>query len=138
MLRICMMMASCVLLPLAVSAQDKPQVKINEKDCRLLVEHHADAGVAYQPGVDVHGKAVAPADLNSNRQVQVPDQVYVDILIPLTVFRPGRRLGVASGLDVDAGSVTVDLKTGKASYNGQPLNQSESDELYTFCRGRKN
>jgi len=126
------------LLPTLVMAENTPQARISKKDCRLIIEHRPNADVAYKPGVGRDGKAVTPADLDSNRQVRVPDVVTMDILIPFRVFRPGRRVRGGAYLEGNVGSITVDLKTGRASYNGQPLNNAEQEELYRFCRQQKN
>lgn len=40
------------------------EVTHSHQMCLFLDQHTPRADVAYQPGVDVHGKAVVPADLN--------------------------------------------------------------------------
>ncbi|MBF0267636.1 MAG: hypothetical protein HQL44_03480 [Alphaproteobacteria bacterium] len=39
-------------------------VRISRQDCSRLIHHAPSADVAYKPGVDVKGRAVAPADLD--------------------------------------------------------------------------
>ena len=41
------------------------------------MRHEPAPDVAYQPGVDVHGRAVAPADLNGGSQIELPDVIYI-------------------------------------------------------------
>ena len=59
---------------------------INEgtrKFCRLLPAHAPDADVTYQPGVDVRGRAVVPADLNSANNPIVPEVVKIPLSVDL-------------------------------------------------------
>src|SRR5690606_26258815 len=58
-------------------------------ECRILPEHRPAPDVAYQPGVDVQGKPVVPADVN-----QVPfDAAGQTIVVPLTVDLAERLQG---------------------------------------------
>jgi hypothetical protein len=65
-------------------------------DCNRFVRHHPSADVEYKPGVDVRGKAVAPADLPGSRRIKLPDSYEFDIT--LQVFKR-LRLEVPVGLD---------------------------------------
>ena len=49
--------------PGGVAVAKDGTVVVSKAACDQVVEHVPDAGVAYTPGVDVNGKAVAPADL---------------------------------------------------------------------------
>src|SRR5277367_3400108 len=49
--------------PGGVAVSKDGTVVVSKVACAQVVEHVPDAGVAYTPGVDVNGKAVAPADL---------------------------------------------------------------------------
>src|SRR4051812_10791297 len=51
--------------------------------CRQLVQHVPADDVTYKPGVDVHGKAVVPADLGGGSNITMPDQVDIQIGIDL-------------------------------------------------------
>jgi len=65
-----------VLSPLAT------HVIISTQDCQRLVRHVPAPDVAYKPGVDVHGKTVAPADLaGSNTIYQLPDHIEFNYTI---------------------------------------------------------
>ncbi len=118
-----------LLMPLCVLAAEV-QVRIAEKDCRWLSTHIPTDDVAYRPGVDVKGKPVRSADLESTDRLVLPEQIELEILIPTRVFRPIR-------LEGKAGTISVDIKTGKVSYNDQVLNDPEKDRLAGFCRKQK-
>ncbi len=72
--------------------------------CKLRAQHVARADVAYQPGVDVNGNPVVPADVGSVSSI-VPDIVRIPLNIDLA-----QRLGaVPTGakLDADMGFVEI-------------------------------
>lgn len=106
------------LLPLAAPLADT--VVIEQGRCRLAPIHHPAPDVAYQPGVDVDGNPVAPADLGGGSAVTGPEEVSIRLLIPITEF-----LAVAPPFvdqsDVDAGEVRVNVRTGVITYRGQRL-----------------
>src|SRR3546814_3880697 len=57
----------------SVHAAPAGEVRIAPEDCRRLVQHRPDPDVAYTPGVDVRGNAVAPADQPGQSRVAAPD-----------------------------------------------------------------
>ncbi len=121
------------------AAAEEPYLTISERDCRLLTRHLPSADVAYQPGVDVRGKPVAPADLGANdpsgaKGVILPQAVVIPIEVDLF-----DRFGIPAGgvnFEADAfiGEVTVDLGTGEAYFNGQPLQSEAEAELAARCQ----
>ncbi|MDX2027954.1 MAG: hypothetical protein SFW62_04910 [Alphaproteobacteria bacterium] len=104
--------------------------------CRGLVKHVPDADVAYQPGVDVNGKPVAPADLPGSNTIQLPTTLTIPLTVSLakvlnlnTSQYPYNQLG--PGTEVQLGELTV---TGdKVMYNGQPLSAAQQDNLAVLC-----
>lgn len=109
-------------------------VQISEQDCRWLTKHVPAADVAYRPGVDVKGRAVVPADLNTYGSIAAPDQVYIGLDVPLRVFLEDggpRRLREA---EVNVGHVVVDLTTNQVFYNGRPLGDPDIAQLAVACR----
>ena len=139
-------LGTAVLVAGAAEAQ-APYVTITDADCKRLARHIPDADVTYQPGVDVRGKAVAPADLGANDPGGTPDIILPRaVLIPIEVDLFD-RFGIPPGganFDADAfiGEVTVDLATGEAYFNGQPLQSEAEAELAVRCqriiRNRRN
>ena len=54
---------------------------INRTDCRALATYRPSQGVDYQPGVDVNGHYVAPADLPGGSTYKLPETVEFDVRI---------------------------------------------------------
>ena len=54
---------------------------ISKQDCQAIATYHTPKGVNYQPGVDVNGNRVAPADVSGGFTYQLPDKVEFDIKI---------------------------------------------------------
>lgn len=105
------------------------EVEVSEKSCRQLVEHYPDSSVSadYQPGLDVRGKAVAPADLNSGAEIEPPDEVRFRL-----TFTPldDRRYAETSA---DLGELTV-KNNGRVYFQGMALQDEEAYELSRKCQ----
>ena len=120
-------------------------VYVTRSDCQQLVRHHPAPDVAYQPGTDVHGKYVAPADLpGSDAGKLVPDSLHFDVTVNPMAYA-GRAAGTAVGPQAgQAGKypntaaavahVDVDLASGETSLNGKPLNGPQEKALLEACR----
>lgn len=108
-------------------------VAVAEAECRLLARHMPAADVAYQPGVDVRGRRVVPADASPHGQIATPQQVALDVSIPLRalLFEPQRRLAEA---EVQVGRLAVDLASNELVFNGRPLTDPELAHLVAACR----
>ena len=121
-------MAAAVLLLGAVAAPASAEsvpVRVDRDACANVVAHVPDADVAYQPGVDVNGKPVAPADLPGSVQLELPDSFVITLELNLanSVFPvPGPK-----GLEpkVQLGLITV--VGDRVYYNGQPLDEFRRD-----------
>ena len=108
-------------------------VTLTREDCQRLTRYVPDPGVAYQPGVDVNGRAVAPADLGGAPALQIPETIQITIYIDLQ-----DRLGFPANdknFEADAllGVVTLG-PDGRAFFNGQPLQDEEQYELSRRCQ----
>lgn len=112
---------------------DGVTIRVTKADCRRLVKHAPAPDVAYQPGVDVHGDPVAPADLYDRPRIELPRTVTLPIEVELD-----RRFGLPDDDsfegDVRVGTVAVDLDTGRATFNGQPLTAEAEAELRAKCQ----
>lgn len=117
---------------LAVSTPIHAQttVQITESDCSRLVTHVAAADVNYRPGVDVNGNAVAPADLNPQPQIAVPEVISIPVTIDLAT-----DLGIDTPFLArpSVGEVQV-TRDGRVSFNGQPIGDSAQHELARRCQ----
>lgn len=113
-------------------------VTVSTEDCRRLVAHSSSAD--YKPGVDVHGKPVVPADLNSGTTIDLPS--VIEIPLTLDVIRrlqdrapagndilSGRR-----GLEGRAPLGTLTIKGNDAFWNGKPLQSQDEVLMAEACR----
>lgn len=119
----------------ALPAAATESIRISRADCSKLVRHVPDSSVAYQPGVDVRGRKVAPADLDGGFQVDPPDEFTFDIEIDLF-----DRFGIPVDPtrfqtdNLKVGRVTV--KNGRPYFNGKPLYDEEQERLAVLCQSR--
>ena len=121
----------CPVATLA-AATDQPDPAL----CNALVKHTPAPDVAYQPGVDVNGNPVAPADLPGSPQMQLPQKFDFPLTISLakalnlnTNQPPWNQLG--PGTEATLGTITVEGD--KVSFNGQPLSDTQQDNLAVLC-----
>lgn len=129
----------CVLAVLLLSpclANAAHEAAVDPALCRALIKHVPDADVAYQPGVDVHGNPVAPADLPGAPQMQLPDQIKIPLTLNLaktlnlnTSAYPYRQLG--TGTEAQLGTLTVEGD--HVLFNGQPISDAQQDKLSVLC-----
>lgn len=133
----CLLAASVALAqesPATPTAADKTApVAIDRDVCARVTEHRTDANVAYRPGVDVRGNAVAPADLGGGYDLGLPsaDELEVQIEIDLA-----DRLGLgAGGQYLGRGEVaTVGLDNGRVIVNGNVVAPQDEAALIAACR----
>ena len=108
------------------------RVAITRADCARLVAHVPGPDVAYEPGVDVYGREVAPADLGGPPRIELPETILIDIEIDLL-----QRFGIpanAALYDADAEAGEVLYKDGRFTFNGQPLQDQAQAELAARCQ----
>ena len=107
-------------------------LRISRTNCARLVAHQPAPDVAYQSGIDVRGRKVAPAETGEAGGLQLSG----DLLIPLEI-----RLFDRLGLDQPAAEArvvigTIELRAGRAYFNGRPLEDATAAELAAKCRAR--
>ncbi len=91
----------------------------------------ATAGVPsadYQPGVDVNGNAVAPADLPSTPSTPSVDNFPIEIDQHLA-----HRFNLPPGANAKAVLGYVTVHGNQAYFNGQPLNADQTSALAEAC-----
>lgn len=90
---------------------------------------HKTPSVAYQPGVDVHGKSVAPADINA------PSLLPSRVTFPVSVdMAKAFNIPAPEGMKPEAGMGMIDAYTdGRIMYNGKDL----SAQAQTACAGEE-
>jgi hypothetical protein len=101
-----------------------------------MTDHHAVADATYKPGVDVHGKAVAPADVPSSTSFALPNKIAIPLTLDLAKSLnlnvsqyPYNRLG--TGTEVQLGTLT--LEGDQVFFNGKPLTSQDQEGLLTAC-----
>lgn len=106
-------------------------VAVSKRDCDRLVKYQQAPGVEYQPGVDAHGRPVAPADVGGGYNIKVPEI----IVIPIEVLLQDRFHIPANSVlwDGKAQVGTVIVKGDQVYYEGQLLGDPESAALAELC-----
>lgn len=131
-IRVVALMALC-----AAPAFAAESVTISTADCRRLVAHVPSAD--YQPGVDVRGNPVAPADLPGSASIDLPEVIE----IPLTVD-VAKRLGRGEagdnilksrrGIEGKSSLGTLTVKGNDLFWNGQQLQSQDEVLMAEACR----
>ncbi len=123
---------SAALAASPAAAHETATVTITKADCARLVAHVPGPGVAYEPGVDVYGREVAPADLDGAPRIELPETIVIDIEVDLQA-----RFGTPDNkvlFDPDAEMGEVVYKDGRFTFNGQPLQDEAQAELAARCQ----
>ena len=124
-----LILAGLITIPSVAYAET---VRISRTDCQRLIEHKARDDVAYQPGVDVRGRKVVPAE--------GPDAADMGALVPemlafsiaLNPLKGGAaRFGDTS---LSVGVIQFDMKKRQATLDGVPLNRGDTRKLLEECR----
>lgn len=98
----------------------------NNAVCRTLVKHKPADNVIYKGGVDVHGNAVVPADVNA-APMPTPQVVKVPLTIDLAK-RVAALQGTGVQMENNMGMVEIH-SDGKVMYNGQDW----TEPMMTLC-----
>jgi hypothetical protein len=123
-----------VLVAVVWAAPASAEIAISRKDCQRLVNHEPAPDVTYQPGVDVHGRPVVPADLGGGQQIQLPDVIY----IPIEVLIQDKYGIPANSVLYDATALVgvVSVRGNQVYFEDQPLTDPEIVALEEACRDR--
>lgn len=122
----------------ALGEAPTPYLTLSKSDCDRLARHYPADDVTYQPGRDVRGKPVAPANLdngaNGNGGLILPEAVIIPIEVDMF-----DRFGIPANDanfkgDIFIGEVVVDVASGRATFNGQPLQNDAEAELAALCQ----
>lgn len=112
-------------------------VYVTRQDCRSLVAHRPDQDISYRPGVDAHGKYVAPADLPGPNLNILPDRVTFDLkLNPLAYGAPQStaQSGQFANTATAIARIDVDLLSGAVRINGQSLDGEQTAIVTAACK----
>lgn len=112
-------------------------ITVSSSACAAVAHVNDAPGIAFTPGVDAEGNAVAPADLPGdngalNRSLaSAPIKITVDLQ---------KRFGIPANANLFQGESQigyVTIQDGKAYLDGQPLNTAEQGLLAAACTERK-
>jgi hypothetical protein len=81
--------ATVLLLAALPTAAHARTITVRGSECQRLVQQASTTSATYTPGVDVRGKAVAPADLDGGANLRLPEAIDIQIGVDLA-----DRLGV--------------------------------------------
>lgn len=128
-------------------------VKLPTSDCSKLIQHQPADDVTYKPGVDVNGKAVAPADLGGGYNMQMPEEINIQIGIDLAdrlALREARRQNATPGAlppgiavnptrkvqpyEGKAAIGTLTIRGNEAYWNGERIASQDEVLLAEACR----
>jgi hypothetical protein len=123
------------LLLLATATMAQPVATIDTANCQLLMRHVMAPDVTYKPGVDVQGRAVAPADLPSNNALELPKSIPIDIEIPVQTILGPNSPYLTRDAKIQVGRVVVE-SDGRVLFNGKPIPDTGRDQLIAACRLR--
>jgi hypothetical protein len=123
-----------VLTLAATISAAQAEIAVSRKDCERLVRHEPGPDVAYQPGVDVHGNPVAPADLGGGMQIELPDVIYIpiEVLIQEKYGIPANSVLYNARAQVGV----VEVRGNRVFYEDQELTDPETAALEAVCRDR--
>ena len=130
-------MALAAILPAvgaaaAAANEDAGVAMITREDCRRLVRLTDDQDVAYRPGIDVHGRPVAPADLDGQGGLQLPTTFAIPITVDvLQGFGPA---GPHAPLVGDAVLGTLLVDGDELYFNGRPIEPTGRAFVERACR----
>lgn len=128
-MRMILALTAFVALGLAPAAG---AVTVKRSDCVRIVRHAPAPDVAYQPGVDVNGNPVAPADIDGAIKVEPLSEIGIPITVDLQ-----ERFGIPGNPalyegEAHVGTVTFDDES--AFFNGQRLATDSDADLVAACR----
>ncbi|MDG3443332.1 hypothetical protein [Nitrospirillum amazonense] len=109
-----------------------PTIAVDPAACQWAVRHEPAPDVAYQPGVDVDGNPVAPADLDGGVRLPAPQRIEIPLTARLARALPQAPGTARSRPDAYLGLLTV--VGDQVLFDGQPLTDPAADELAALCR----
>lgn len=121
-----------LIFPCAASAQ---VVSVDTANCQLLMRHAMAPDVSYRPGVDVHGRSVASADLPSDSGLNLPRDIPINIEIPVRTLLGNNSPYLTGDAKIQLGQVVVQ-QDGRVLFNGQPVADEGRNQLIAACRRR--
>jgi len=92
-------------------------VQITREACQWLTKHQPEQDVEYVEGVDVHGRAVVPAEQPSDNEIELPETIRIPLNVDLEAY-----LGISIPLsEPEANLGLISLGRDGLLFNGKPL-----------------
>ncbi len=125
------LLVTCLL---AAPAQAAERRAYSDDECQRAVRIASQPGADYQPGVDVNGRAVAPADLQPSLKIEPPRVIEFPVTMDVA-----KRLGfdTRGPLEANIAVANVRIEGNRVSINGQEVNPDESVDLIAACRAAR-
>ncbi len=111
-----------------------PEITISRQACTYLMQEELRDSADYKPGVDVEGRAVAPADLPADdNQLKLPETITVEIAPALAHWLPNQSAPYDTFELSRINLGTVSVTGGILTFNGQPMAPEHDNELLALC-----
>lgn len=123
---------TAVLLPILVLAGPAlaSNVKLGESVCTQITRQVPADGGAYQAGIDVQGKQVMSADVDTASPIKIPEDISFDYGVDLDKKYGIGSTGTASAVPT-IGRVTI--RGNRVYWNGQPLDGADQSAMAAQC-----
>jgi hypothetical protein len=118
--------------PGGASVSADGRVVVSSKACAEVVAHVPDAGVAYTPGVDVNGNAVAPADLPDSAS-PIAEENF-PIFLTLDLKKKFHVPDTAKLFKFEAVVGLIAVQGNRVFFNGHLIAPGEASLLAAACR----
>lgn len=108
-----------LLMMISTAAVADDNTQIMREICNRMVRYQPEVGVTYQPGIDVRGHPVVPANDSPPFEFELPDPIVINLNIDMA-----QRLGITlpAGIDMDADlGVLAIHRDGRVYLNGQSI-----------------
>lgn len=103
------------------------EMTVTKEACQWLTRHVPADDVEYEEGKDVHGQAVAPAEIEKATPLNLPENIHIPLNVDLAQF-----LGLPFAyIEQKAYVGVVTLGPDGLLYNGDPI--ASGDALVAYC-----
>lgn len=131
----------CVGMLVVPQAYAADEALISRQHCQQLTAHTPQDNVRYREGVDVKGKAIAPADLADEEGADnswaddLAKHAAVAVTVDLASYLglPAPQAGLKGEVPLGVLELGQD---GQVLFNGQSLSEMQKSRLMTLCRGQ--
>lgn len=110
------------------------RLTVSRSDCDRIARHLAAPDVAYKAGMDVHGRPVAPADIEGD-EIVIPERIFIYLSIPLNDLLVNHNPKL-SNADAFVGAIQYDMASGRMYFNDEELADPALNAIAVECRKR--